>query len=45
MCIRDRFSDDIEPGYVIGYKDRKEGDSLDYGSTVTVIVSAGPEES
>lgn len=41
----DEFSDDIEPGYVIGYKDRKEGDSLDYGSTVTVIVSAGPEES
>ena len=36
-------SEDVEPGYVIRYKDHEEGDSLDYGSTVTVIVSAGPE--
>ncbi len=34
-------SADIEPGYVIRYKDHEEGDSLDYGSTVTVIVSSG----
>lgn len=38
-------SDDIDAGYVIGYKDHKEGDSLDYGETVTVFVSSGPEES
>lgn len=37
-------SEDLDAGYVIGYKDHKEGDSLDYGSTVTVIVSAGPAE-
>ncbi len=36
-------SDDIAPGYVIRYKDHEAGDSLDYGSTVTVVVSSGPE--
>ncbi len=36
-------SEDVEPGYVIRYKDHVEGDSLDYGSTITVIVSSGPE--
>lgn len=35
-------SDDVEAGYVIGYQDHQEGDVLDYGSTVTVIVSTGP---
>lgn len=39
------FSTDIELGFVIGYKDHEPGDSLEYGSTITVIVSAGPEES
>lgn len=38
-------SDDIEPGYVIRYQDNEEGASLDYGATVTVIVSSGPEGS
>lgn len=37
-------SGEVEMGYVIGYKDRQVGDTLDYGSTVTVIVSSGPEE-
>ncbi len=41
----DVHSEDIEVGYVIGYKDHQEGDSLEYGSTVTVLVSAGPESS
>lgn len=41
----EEHSDDIEPGYVIGYQDNSEGDSLDYGSTITVIVSSGPEGS
>lgn len=35
-------SEDVEEGYVIGYKDCQEGDVLDYGATVTVIVSSGP---
>ncbi len=39
----EEYSDDVEAGYVIRYKDHEEGDSLDYGSTVTVVVSAGPE--
>ena len=37
-------SDDVEGGYVVGYKDAKEGDSLSYGSEVTIIVSTGAEE-
>lgn len=37
----EEFSDDLEAGYVIRYKDHEEGDTLDYGSTITVIVSAG----
>lgn len=37
-------SSEVEMGYVIGYKDRQPGDALDYGTTVTVIVSLGPEE-
>lgn len=36
-------SSDVEAGFVIGYKDHEEGDPLDYGSTVTVIVSSGPQ--
>ncbi len=40
---KEEHSDDIEPGYVIRYEDHQEGDSLDYGATVTVVVSAGPE--
>lgn len=36
-------SDDIEPGYVIRYQDAKEGDSLDYGASITVVVSSGEE--
>jgi len=39
----EEHSDDVEAGYVIRYKDHEEGDSLDYGSTITVIVSSGPE--
>ena len=38
------FSSDVELGYVIGYKDHEAGDQVDYGETITVIVSAGPEE-
>ena len=39
---QEEHSDDIEVGFVIRYLDHKEGDFLDYGSTVTVVVSAGP---
>ncbi len=35
-------SDDISPGYVIRYVDHEAGDSMDYGSTITVVVSSGP---
>lgn len=37
-------STEVELGYVIGYKDHQVGDTLDYGSAVTVIVSAGSGE-
>ena len=40
----DRSSADIAEGSVIEYKERQPGESLDYGSTVTLIVSTGPEE-
>ncbi len=36
-------SDDIEPGYVIRYQDHEAGDDMEYGSTVTVVVSSGPK--
>lgn len=38
---QEETSDDIEPGYVIRYQDAQEGESLEYGATVTVVVSAG----
>ncbi len=41
----EQFSDEVELGYVISYKDHQAGDALEYGTAVTVIVSAGPEES
>lgn len=41
----DQTSYDIQEGYVIGYKDHKEGDSLDYGSNITLLVSLGAESS
>ena len=39
----DVYSTEVELGYVIGYKDHELGDEVDYGETITVIVSAGPE--
>ncbi len=39
----DVYSTEVELGYVIGYKDHEPGDEVDYGETITVIVSAGPE--
>lgn len=39
-----QYNDDIDEGRVIGYKDYKAGDTLEDGSTVTIIVSKGPEE-
>ena len=38
-----QYSDKIEEGRVIGYKDYKPGDTLEDGSTVTIIVSKGEE--
>ncbi len=40
----EQFSSEVELGYVIGYKDYKAGDTLDYATMVVVLVSAGPEE-
>lgn len=37
------FSSEVELGYVIGYKDREPGEEVNYGETITVIVSAGPQ--
>ena len=37
------FSTEVELGFVIGYKDREPGEEVNYGETITVIVSAGPE--
>lgn len=39
----EEFSTEVELGYVIGYRDREPGELVDYGETITVIVSAGPE--
>ena len=38
----DEASEDVEAGYVLRYQDHQAGDSLAYGSTVTVVVSSGP---
>ena len=38
----DEASEDVEAGYVLRYQDHQAGDSLDYGATVTVVVSSGP---
>lgn len=35
-------SEDIEAGYVVRYEGHAAGDSLDYGSSITVVVSTGP---
>lgn len=37
------FSDDVPENTVISYQDHKEGDKVEYGSEVTIIVSLGPE--
>lgn len=39
----EEYSDEVELGYVIRYKDREPGEEVDYGETITVVVSAGPE--
>ncbi len=38
-----QYNEKIDDGRVIGYKDYKPGDTLEYGSTVTIIVSKGEE--
>ncbi len=38
----DEPSDGVEEGYVIRYENVNEGDTLAYGSQVTVVVSSGP---
>ena len=38
-----QYSEKIDDGRVIGYKDYKPGDTLEHGSTVTIIVSKGEE--
>ncbi len=39
-----QYSDKYDEGTVIGYKDYKDGDTLEDGSTITIIVSKGEEE-
>lgn len=38
-----QYSDTIAEGRVIGYLNHEEGDTLEYGSTITIIVSKGKE--
>lgn len=38
-------SEDIDAGFVIRYEGHAPGDKLDYGSSVTVVVSTGPQDS
>ena len=38
-----QYSKDVDKDFVIAYKDFKAGDKLEYGSTVTIIVSKGEE--
>ena len=38
-----QYNDEIDEGSVISYKDYKKGDTLEYGSTITIIVSKGSE--
>ncbi len=40
----DQSSNDIALGSVIAYKDYAAGDSVEFGSQITLIVSTGPEE-
>lgn len=39
------FSDSVEQGKAIGYKDAKKGDKVEYGSSVSVVISLGPKPS
>lgn len=39
-----QYSDTVAEGRVIGYKSHQEGDTLEYGTNVTIIVSKGTEE-
>lgn len=36
-----QYSNNVDKNMIIGYKDLKAGDKLEYGSTVTIIVSKG----
>lgn len=37
------FSDDVAENTVISYQNNNEGDTVEYGSSVTIVVSLGPE--
>ena len=39
------YSNTVAEGRVIGYKQHEAGDTLEYGTNVTIIVSRGTEES
>ncbi|MDE7389371.1 MAG: PASTA domain-containing protein [Lachnospiraceae bacterium] len=39
-----KYDDKIKKGLVIGYEAHTAGDKLEYGSSVVIIVSRGPEE-
>lgn len=38
----DEASEDVEAGYVLRYQDYEAGATVEYGATVTVVVSSGP---
>ncbi|MCQ2513751.1 MAG: PASTA domain-containing protein [Ruminococcus sp.] len=39
-----QYSDTVASGRVIGYKNNVEGDTIEYGSNVTIIVSLGKQQ-
>lgn len=41
---KDEVNDGVEAGYVIRYEGYNEGDTLEYGSPVTIVVSSGPPQ-
>ena len=39
-----QYSETVADGRVIGYKNHQEGDTLEYGTNITIIVSKGKEQ-
>ena len=44
LSVQYEYDADVMPGYVIGYSNLTSGDTLQYGASVTVLVSAEDQE-